>query len=91
MYNTYKDKGFEILSISLDSDREKWLKAISVDGLPWMHVSDLKGWNNTVGVLYGVRAVPASFLVNPEGVIISQGLRGESLEKKLEELLNKKG
>ncbi|WP_052273331.1 TlpA disulfide reductase family protein [Flavihumibacter solisilvae] len=91
MYSTYKDKGFEILSVSLDSDREKWLKAISVDGLPWMQVSDLKGWNNTVGVLYGVRAVPASFLVNPEGVIIAQGLRGEALEKKLEELLNRKG
>ena len=91
MYNTYKEKGFEILSVSLDSDRDRWLKAISTDGLPWAQVSDLNGWNNTVGVLYGVRAVPASFLVNPEGVIIAQGLRGEALEKKLDELLNRKG
>ncbi|MNI86311.1 hypothetical protein D3C73_1433970 [compost metagenome] len=66
--------------------KENWLKAIETDGLPWLHVSDLKGWNNEVGRLYGVRAVPASFLVDRDGTIIGNGLRGEPLNKKLAEI-----
>ncbi|WP_431295085.1 redoxin domain-containing protein [Pedobacter sp. P26] len=65
-YQTYKDKGFEIISVSLDNVKERWLEAIEKDGLDWIHVSDLKGWNNEVGRLYGVRAVPASFLVDAQ-------------------------
>jgi len=87
-YNTYKDKGFEILSVSLDSDKKSWLAAIEKDGLPWTHVSDLKGWNNEVGRLYGVRAVPASFLVGKDGKIVGAGLRGDALNKKLAEILD---
>src|SRR5690606_16775260 len=87
-YETYKDQGFDILSVSLDSKKEHWLKAIEDDKLPWMQVSDLKGWNNEVGRLYGIRAVPASFLVDQEGRIIGVGLRGESLNAKLAELFN---
>jgi peroxiredoxin len=87
-YQTYKDKGFEILSVSLDSDKKSWVAAIAKDGLPWTHVSDLKGWNNEVGRLYGVRAVPASFLVGKDGKIVGAGLRGDALNKKLAEILN---
>jgi len=87
-YNTYKDKGFEIISVSLDNVKERWLEAIEKDGLDWIHVSDLKGWNNAVGRLYGVRAVPASFLVDAQGKIIGNGLRGEPLNKKLAEIFN---
>lgn len=87
-YNKYKDKGFQILSVSLDNVKENWLKAIEADGLPWLHVSDLKGWNNEVGRLYGVRAVPASFLLDKDGKIIANGLRGEPLNKKLAEIFN---
>jgi len=87
-YNTYKDKGFEIISVSLDNVKERWLEAIEKDGLDWIHVSDLKGWNNEVGRLYGVRAVPASFLVDAQGKIIGNGLRGEPLNKKLAEIFN---
>ncbi|MEJ7558347.1 MAG: TlpA disulfide reductase family protein [Pedobacter sp.] len=87
-YNTYKDKGFEILSVSLDSDKKLWLGAIEKDGLPWTHVSDLKGWNNEVGRLYGVRAVPASYLVGKDGKIVGAGLRGDALNKKLAEMLD---
>ena len=88
LYNQYKDKGFEILAVSLDSDKTAWEKAIKADGLPWLHVSDLKGWNNAVGRLYGVRAVPASVLVDKDGKVIGNELRGESLKAKLAALYN---
>nr|WP_228085234.1 TlpA disulfide reductase family protein [Mucilaginibacter sp. JRF] len=87
-YKLYKDKGFEILSVSLDNNKAAWLAAIEKDGLPWTQVSDLKGWNNAVGRLYGVRAVPQSFLVDRNGKVIGNTLRGESLNKKLAELMN---
>lgn len=87
-YKLYKDKGFEILAVSLDSDKKKWEEAIAKDGVPWIHVSDLKGWSNEAGILYGVTGVPAGFLISPEGKIIGNDLRGESLNKKLAELLN---
>ena len=87
MYNEYKGKGFEIIGVSLDESREKWLEAIDKDGLEWYHVSDLKGWSNEVGDLYGVKAIPHTVLVDQDGIIIAKNLRGESLRRKLEELL----
>lgn len=86
-YNKFKDKNFTILGVSLDTDKAKWLKAIADDGLPWTHVSDLKGWQNAVGRLYGVESIPANFLLDPTGKIIATGLRGEELESKLMEVL----
>ncbi len=85
-YKQYNNKGFEILSISLDDNKDKWLAAIAKDGLLWKQVSDLNGWNNKVALLYGVRAVPASFLLDPQGKIVASGLRGESLTAKLKEI-----
>jgi thiol-disulfide isomerase/thioredoxin len=88
-YNKYKDKNFEIIAISLDDEKEPWLKAIKADGLPWIQVSDLKGWKNEVAILYDVRAVPQNFLVGPDGIIVGKNLRGDKLEKKLAELIEK--
>lgn len=88
-YKMYNSKGFDILSVSLDKDKEPWLKAVEHDALPWTQVSDLKGWNNEVAVLYGIRAVPASFLLDPSGKILATGLRGETLNQKLESLFGK--
>lgn len=88
-YELYNKKGFDILSVSLDKDKTQWLKAVEKDALPWTHVSDLKGWENEVAVLYGIRAVPASFLIDPTGKIVATGLRGETLNKKLETLFGK--
>ncbi len=85
-YKLYKEKGFEILGVSLDSDKKKWEDAIAKDGIPWIHVSDLKGWSNEAGILYGVSGVPAGFLIGPDGKIIGKDLRGESLNAKLAEL-----
>lgn len=85
-YNKYKDKGFEILGVSLDRDRSRWLQAIQADGLTWKHVSDLKYFQCEAAVDYGVSAIPFTVLVDKEGKIIAQNLRGPSLERKLEEL-----
>jgi peroxiredoxin len=87
-YKLYKDKGFEIISVSLDNVKDKWVDAIAKDGLPWIQVSDLKGWNNAVGRLYGVRAVPQSFLLDKDSKIIGNTLRDETLNAKLAELFN---
>lgn len=89
MYNELKDRGagFEILGVSLDTDREAWLQAIEKDGLQWPQVSDLNGWNNAVAEQYDIIGIPHTVLVDPEGKIIAHKLRGQELRDKLEELL----
>ena len=88
-YNQFKDKGkgFTIYSVSLDQDKAKWEKAIAADGLTWHHVSDLAGWNSVAGGAYGVKAIPQSFLIDPQGKIIAKNLRGEALAAKLADVL----
>jgi len=86
MYNKYHDKGFNILGVSLDSMRPRWLQAIKDDQLNWYHVSDLEGWANKAAKLYGVRSIPANFLIDTNGYIIGKNLRGEELQAKLAEL-----
>ncbi len=88
-YNKFKDKGFTVLGVSLDQPggKDAWLEAIQKDQLTWTQVSDLKGWSNEAAVLYGIRGIPANFLLDKEGKIIAKDLRGEELEKKLTELL----
>lgn len=83
---TFGPKGFNVLGVSLDKARDPWVKAIEKDGLTWTQVSDLKGWNNAIAVAYGVKAVPANFLIDPSGTIIAQDLRGEALNAKLKEI-----
>ncbi|MDQ7947989.1 MAG: AhpC/TSA family protein [Pedobacter sp.] len=91
-YNKFKDKNFTILGVSLDRPDAKaaWEKAIADDNLTWTHVSDLKYWDNEVAKNWGIRSIPANFLIDPTGKIIGKGLRGEALHAKLEELLGKK-
>ncbi|MGF1922777.1 MAG: redoxin domain-containing protein [Bacteroidia bacterium] len=94
-FNKFKDRNFTVLGISFDggttsTKKEDWLKAVADDKLDWTHVSDLKGWQNEVGVLYGIRSIPANILVDPTGKIVGKGLRGEELHKKLAELLGEK-
>ena len=86
-YNKFKDKGFTIYSVSLDQDKAKWLKAIESDGLTWHHVSDLAGWSSAGGATYGVKSIPQSFLIDPQGRIVAKNLRGEALTAKLAEVL----
>jgi peroxiredoxin len=86
-YSKFRDKGFDILGVSLDDKKDKWLAAVQADNLPWTHVSDLKGWNNAAATLYGIRAIPQNLLIDPQGKIVAKNLRGDALEKKLEEVL----
>lgn len=88
-YNQFKDKGqgFTIYSVSLDQDKAKWEKAIAADGLTWHHVSDLASWNSVAGAAYGVKSIPQSFLLDPQGRIIAKNLRGEALAAKLAQVL----
>ncbi len=86
-YAAYKNKGFEILGVAADNNKEQWLKAIKDDKLPWENVSDLKGDKNIAALIYGINAYPTNFLIDEKGIIIAKNLRGQDLEKKLAELL----
>ena len=85
-YNKYHDKGFDIVGISYDSKHDAWVKAIDELKMPWTHLSDLKGWENVSSDLYGIKAIPANLLINPEGTIEARDLRGEALQQKLAEI-----
>jgi peroxiredoxin len=89
-YEKFKGNNFEILGVSLDNNKDKWLKAIQDDQLTWAQVSDLKYWKNAVAVQYGVQSIPANFLLDKEGKIIAKGLRGPALEQTLEKILDPK-
>lgn len=78
-------KGFDVFSVSLDRSRQAWKQAIAQDGLAWKwHVSDLKHWNSEAGSIYGVRSIPMSFLIDPNGIIIAKNLRGTALHQELD-------
>jgi len=85
-YRVFHKKGFDILGVSFDDNREKWLKAISDDELSWLQVSDLEGWGNAAGKLYGIRSIPSNILLDPDGVIIAKNIRGDDLNDKLQEI-----
>lgn len=86
VYEQYKGKGFEILGVSLDRDKNSWTGAIAQDGLPWKHVSDLAFWNNAAAQQYGVSSIPYTVLVGKDGKVIAKNLRGPALEEKLAEV-----
>jgi peroxiredoxin len=86
VFEKYKDKGFTVFGVSLDKSKDKWVEAIAKDNLNWTHISDLNGWQAAPAVVYGIRSIPASFLLDKEGRIIAKDLRGEALEAKIAEL-----
>ncbi len=88
-YNKYHDKGFDILGVSLDREINAWRNAIKQDGLPWHHISDLKGWQSAHAALYSVTSIPQTLLIDRQGNIIARNLRGEQLGAKLEEIFGK--
>jgi thiol-disulfide isomerase/thioredoxin len=88
LYNEYKDKGFAILSVSIDKNTTQWKNAIRQDGYTWGNVCDLNGYGGPAAALYTVTAIPDSFLLDKNGKIIAKNLRGKLLESKLAELMN---
>ncbi|MDR3118110.1 MAG: AhpC/TSA family protein [Mediterranea sp.] len=87
-YRQYKDQGFSVFGVSLDRSEAAWKVAIDKDSLTWTQVSDLRFWNSEPAKLYGVRAIPSNVLVDSNGIIVARNLRGEELDKVLEELHN---
>ncbi len=88
-YQKYKAKGFDILGVSLDNNKDKWKQAIEKDNLTWTHVSDLQGWKSEVAQKYGVTSIPFNVLLDKDGKIVAKALRGAALEAKLEEIFGK--
>lgn len=87
LYEKYRDEGLEIISVSLDNKKERWTKAIKEDGLPWIHLSDLRGWDCAAAKLYGVRAIPHLIVLDKNNRILGTKLRGEALDKCVTEAL----
>lgn len=86
LYKKYHSKGFEILGVSLDQSKDKWVEAIKQDGLEWKHVSDLRGWESSVCPVFGINSIPFTLLVDKEGKILAKGLRGAALANRLKEI-----
>jgi len=86
-FQQFKDKNFTILGVSLDKEKGPWQQAIAADGLTWAHVSDLKFWDSEVVPKYNIQGIPYNVLVDPNGVVIAENLRGAELDKKLGEVL----
>ncbi len=87
-YQKFKDKGFTVYGVSLDRNKEAWVKAIEQDQLSWTHVSDLKFWQSEAAQDYGVSGIPFALLIDEEGKVIGKNLRGPALHKTLEQVLN---
>lgn len=87
-YNEFKDKGFTVLGVSLDNNPGSWMRAIEADRLEWTQVSDLQAWSSDLVLDYRIKAIPASYLLDPDGNILAKNLRGKALAKFLQNTLN---
>ena len=90
LYEKYHPKGFEIVGVSLDNNKAAWERAVKDLGIAWPQMSDLKGWQSHGASLYNIRAIPATILFDPQGKVVADNLRGETLTKKLEEIYEQK-
>ena len=86
LYEKYHAKGFDIVGVSFDNKEKAWKDAVQNMGLPWHHMSDLKGWQCAAAGIYGINSIPATLLVGPDGKIIANGLRAHQLAEKLAEI-----
>jgi peroxiredoxin len=89
LYNKYRNQGLQILGVSIDNNSEAWRKAVQQDKLEWIQVNDSKGWDGPAAITYDVNAIPASFLIDKEGILRKTGLMGRSLEFEIRSLLKK--
>ena len=86
-YNKFHSKGFEVVGVSFDQKKEAWVKAIGQLKMPWLQISDLKGWQCAASPIYKIDAIPDNILIDPQGKIIDRGLRGKALLTRLEKLI----
>lgn len=87
LYNKYKAQGFKVIGVSLDKEKENWVKAIADDKLDWLQISNLKYWDDEIAKEYAIDAIPATILLDANGTIVAKNLRGAELEAKVAELL----
>ena len=87
IYSKYKEKGFEIYSVSLDDEKDNWLKAIKKDKITWLQVIDRGGWETPTARMWSVEALPTSYLIDKGGRLIAMDLEGKDLEKALKDML----
>ena len=88
VFKDYKNKGFDVVGISMDKSKKGWLKAIEKDHLNWTNLSELKGMESEAAKLYGIQGIPSNFLIDSKGIIIAKNLRDEKLREKISELLD---
>ena len=81
-YQKYHDQGFDVLGVSFDTDKERWLAAVEKDGLTWTQVSDLQGWGNAAGALYAIAFIPQNVLIK-DGMIVARNLEGEAMMEEI--------
>jgi len=87
-YEKYHAKGLEIVGVSFDSKKDNWVKSIEKQQLKWPNMSDLKGWKCAASSVYGIKGIPASLLIDQNGIIVGSNLRGDDLINKIAELLD---
>ena len=87
LYNKYKAQGLKIIGVSLDKDKDKWIEAIAKDKLDWLQISNLKYWEDPIAKDYAVESIPATFILDANGIIVAKDLKGEALDAKIAELL----
>ncbi len=87
IYNEFKDKGFNVLGIASETNRQDWLNAIEKDQLPWTNVSEIKGSRNSAAMIYGISYYPTNFLIDKNGIIVAKDVYGNELRRKLKSLL----
>ena len=88
-YNKYHAKGFEVIGVSFDEKKDAWVKAVAQLNMPWLQISDLKGFECAAAPIYLIDAIPDNILIDPQGKIVDRGLRGKTLHTRLEQLLGK--
>ena len=86
-YDEFRKKGFEIYGVSFDEDRGDWLGAVEQNDMNWLHVSEVKGFDNQAAKDYAIQGIPSNFLIDGQGTIVAKNLRGEALYEKISELL----
>ena len=87
-YKKYHKKGFEVVGLSFDREKEPWVKAIKDWDMPWIHLSDIKYWQSLASDVYNVNSIPDNLLIDPEGTVVARCLRGDALEAKLAEIFD---